>query len=69
MGRLIYGEASDRVDPPEPEYKYTVECPYCGTELHEGDLVYQKRNYKTGAYTIFACENCIDDFGMYVEDL
>lgn len=73
MGRLYYyGEASDRVEPLEDEYEITIECPQCGTELHEGDKVYQVIRRKGKAfptYEIFACENCIDDLCVYVEDL
>ena len=55
--------------PPEERYEFTVECPVCGAELHEGEIVYERFNRKLKTYTIFACENCIEDFATYVEDL
>lgn len=64
MGRLYYyGEASDRIEPPENIYECTIECPACGAELHEGETVYEINNQ------IVACENCINDYARYVEDL
>lgn len=72
MGRLYYyGQASDRVEPPEPSYEITIECPYCGRELHEGDKVYQiyRRKKPFPTYEIMACEYCIDELETYVEDL
>jgi len=68
MGRIsYYGQASDRVEPPEPDYKLEMECPNCGTDLHEGDLVYEI--YDHGSPTIIACEYCINELSRFVEDL
>ena len=58
----------EQLEPPEPDYEFTVECPNCGAELHEGELIYQKKK-KDGSWIVFACEHCIDDFASYVEDL
>lgn len=62
-----YGEASDRVEPPEPDYEFTIECPVCGAELHEGDEVYETTN--NCSHTIWACKYCIDNAMRFVEDL
>ena len=51
------------VEPPEPDYEFTVECQHCGAELHEGNIVYERKG------KIIACELCIDDLAVYVEDL
>ena len=73
MGRInYYGYPSDNVEPPEDEFEITIECPQCGAELHEGEVVYQVMTRKGKAfptYEIIACEHCIDDLGVYVEDL
>lgn len=64
MGRIhYYGEASDRTEPPEDIFDFTIECPACGVELHEGETVYEINN------KIVACENCIGDYARFVEDL
>ena len=70
MGRIIYGGGynPNAIEPPEPEWDFTVECPACGCELHEGDTVYQIKTQK-GGYKIIACENCIDNLATFVEDL
>ena len=66
MGRMIM-VSHDSIDPPEPMYEYTIECPECGAELHEGEKVY--RIYKNGSPVIVACEYCINSLEDYVEDL
>ena len=63
MGRIYYTYNPNAVEPPEEEWEFNIECPNCGLELHEGDLVYEIKN------EIIACEHCIGDLAHYVEDL
>ena len=51
MGRLrYYGEASERVDPPEED---TYECPCCGSDIAPGTYLYFHDGECVG------CEACI----------
>ena len=52
MGRLrYYGEASERVDPPEED---TYECPICGSEISPGTDLYINENGD-----VIGCEECV----------
>ena len=55
------------IEPPEENYTNEIECPNCGRELHEGDMVFEIR--EKGEPEIIACEYCIDELSRFVEDL